>query len=84
MLTQDEKTRIQSLVRNGETVPDYLKAKLLQSIKNGEPGIFQGGNDDHLCCAYKDTVGEIQYAWLTYDECRAFGGRAADNSKCGK
>ena len=81
MLSENEKQEILSLTTKGEVLPENLKAKLLDSIKNEESSIFN--DDEYLCCTYQDTVGERQYIWTTYDNCRAVGGRAADNSMCG-
>ena len=81
MLTEMEKKEILALHENGKALTESLKEKLLNSIKNGEESIFN--DDDNLCCTYQDTVGERQYVWTSYENCRAVGGQAADNSMCG-
>nr|GFC07386.1 hypothetical protein [Tanacetum cinerariifolium] len=60
------------------TTADELKSKLLESIKNGEPSIF--GEGDYLCCDLGIDQPD-RYQWITFDDCRALGGRAADNSE---
>jgi hypothetical protein len=80
-MTNNEKQEILSLAARNEELPDELRAKLIQSIKNGEKPIFD--EDNYLCCTYLDTVGTRQYDWTTFDNCRIVGGRAADNSMCG-
>ena len=81
MLSENEKTEILALHKKGEVLSEGLKTKLLESIKKGEPSIFNDGN--YLCCTYQDTVGARQFVWTTFDNCRIVGGSAADNSMCG-
>ena len=70
------------LARKNETeLSTDLKAKLLLSIKNGEPSIFNDAGNE-LCCDLGIDQPD-RYQWTTFDNCRALGGRAADNSKCG-
>ena len=83
MLTENEKKEILNLSQKGEILPEDLKTKLLESIRNNEPSIFNDVEGEYLCCTYQDTVGARQYVWTTFDNCRVVGGRAADNSMCG-
>lgn len=78
-MTEDEKKEILSQSERGE-LSQELKSKLLASIKNGEPSIF--GEGDYLCCDLGIDQPD-RYQWITFDDCRALGGRAADNSECG-
>lgn len=81
MLSQTDKEQILLLTSQDTPLTEELKETLLFSIKNDEPSIF--GEGDYLCC----DLGIDQpnrYIWTTFDNCRALGGRAADNSMCGR
>ena len=81
MILQDkEREEIKSLVSAGQPIPEDLKAKLLASIRNGEPSL--SGDPDHLCCDLGIDQPD-RYVWTTFEDCRTLGGRAADNSMCG-
>jgi hypothetical protein len=81
MLAQDEKIKIRSLINSEEQLTTPLRAKLLESLNNGEPSIFEEPGD-YLCCDLGIDQPD-RYQWITFEDCRALGGRAADNSECG-
>ena len=80
-MTELEKKEILSHTANGETLSQDLKSKLLQSIKKGEPSIFET-KGNYLCCDLGINQPD-RYQWITFEDCRALGGSAADNSMCG-
>jgi hypothetical protein len=80
MLTAEEKKVIKLASESGKKVTGELRAKLLGTIKNTD--LLTVNQSDYLCC----DLGIDQpnrYKWTTFDNCRALGGRAADNSMCG-
>lgn len=81
MISVEEKNQILALVKEGKQLTNELKEKLLNSVRNGESSIFE--DDDHLCCDLGIDPPN-RYVWTTYENCRALGGRAADNSMCGR
>lgn len=49
MLSQGEKKQIKELHQKEEELSGELKSKLIQSIRNGEPSIFEEAGA-YLCC----------------------------------
>ena len=81
MLSENEKQEILSVKEKGGVLPENLKTKFIESLKNGEVPEFNDG--DELCCSYRDTTGATQYIWTSFANCRTVHGSAADNSMCG-
>jgi hypothetical protein len=81
MLTESEKAEILSLRNDSKALPEELKNKLLRSLQNGDTSIFPEGGD-YLCCDLGMDAPN-RYMWITFEDCRSLGGRAADNSMCG-
>lgn len=81
MISPEEKIQIKSLHEKNEGLPPELKVKLLELVKSGEQTIFNN-DSDYLCCDLGIDQPD-RYQWTTFETCRALGGRAADNSKCG-
>lgn len=81
MLSQKEIEQVKSHIQNKSELPNDLKMKMITAIKNGEQ-IDTSTTGQNLCCDTGMTPPN-RYIWTTFDNCRAIGGRAADNSMCG-
>lgn len=81
MLTQNEREQINSHLNAKTELPSELKEKFIKAITNGDKQFSQITGDE-LCCDTGLTPPD-RYIWTTFDNCRALGGSAADNSKCG-
>lgn len=82
MLSDTDKSLIVMLLRTGQSIPPDVQDKLNSAIESLENSSLSVSND-YLCCDTGQSPPN-RFIWTTFDNCRALGGRASDNSNCGR
>jgi hypothetical protein len=58
------------------------ESELTELNVNQNNTVSEQDQSDYLCCDLGIDAPD-RYQWLTFEDCRSLGGRAADNSMCG-
>lgn len=80
-MTVKEKNEILLLHKQGKPLTNDLRLILIESLKNGEPSIFENA-EENVCC----DLGIDQpnrYQWISKQDCEILHGSITDGSKCG-